>query len=297
LRDVSFTDANNGTVVGVDLDSAIILRTTNGGTSWIRQASGTTNNLWGVSFTDMNNGTAVGDDGTILRTTNGGINWISQLSGLTVNETLYSVSFTDANNGTAVGVAGVIVRTTNGGTTWSAQYVQNGFLLGVSFSDVNNGTAVGQQGNILRTTDGGTTWTSQHIVETTTHLQSVSFTDANNGTAVGDLGTILRTTNGGATFVEEEVSNEIPMEFLLSQNYPNPFNPSTTIRYSVPQNTNVMIKVFDVLGNEVATLVNEEKATGSYEANFNAKGLSSGIYFYKLQAGSFIETKKMILLK
>jgi photosystem II stability/assembly factor-like uncharacterized protein len=85
--------------------------------------------------------------------------------------------------------------------------------------------------------------------------------------------------------------------FVLYQNYPNPFNPATKIKYSVPQSSQVQIKVFDVLGNDIATLVNEEKSSGGYEVNFNASELSSGIYFYVLQAGSFVETKKMILLK
>ena len=89
----------------------------------------------------------------------------------------------------------------------------------------------------------------------------------------------------------------VTMDFALLQNYPNPFNPTTKIRYSVPQSSNVIIKMFDILGNEIETLVNEEKPVGSYEIEFNAVGLSSGIYFYKLQAGSFIQTKKMILLK
>ncbi len=88
-----------------------------------------------------------------------------------------------------------------------------------------------------------------------------------------------------------------PNKFYLSQNYPNPFNPSTTITYSIPQNQRVTLKVFDVLGNEVATLVNEEKPAGNYEVNFNAGDLASGIYFYKLQAGNFVQTHKMILLK
>ncbi len=86
-------------------------------------------------------------------------------------------------------------------------------------------------------------------------------------------------------------------DFSLEQNYPNPFNPSTSIQYRVSSNSNVSLKVYDVLGNEVATLVNEEKSAGSYEIKFNAAGLSSGIYFYKLQAGSMVETKKMILMK
>ena len=86
-------------------------------------------------------------------------------------------------------------------------------------------------------------------------------------------------------------------KFLLKQNYPNPFNPSTTINYSVPELSNVVIKVYDVLGKETATLVNEQKPAGSYEVEFDASNLVSGVYLYKLQAGSFVETKKMILMK
>ena len=83
----------------------------------------------------------------------------------------------------------------------------------------------------------------------------------------------------------------------MSQNYPNPFNPSTKLKYSVPQTSRVQIKVYDVLGNEVATLVNEEKPAGVYEANWNAANLSSGVYFYQIKAGNYVETKKMILMK
>ena len=88
-----------------------------------------------------------------------------------------------------------------------------------------------------------------------------------------------------------------PTQFALEQNYPNPFNPSTKIQYSVPQTSQVQIKVFDVLGNEIETLVNEEKPTGTYELTWNAANLPSGVYFYQIKAGSFIETKKMILIK
>ena len=85
--------------------------------------------------------------------------------------------------------------------------------------------------------------------------------------------------------------------YVLNQNYPNPFNPSTTIKYEIPEISFVNIKVYDVLGNEVVTLINEEQTVGSYEVEFNTTELTSGIYFYQLQAGSFVETKKMILLK
>ena len=91
--------------------------------------------------------------------------------------------------------------------------------------------------------------------------------------------------------------NIIPQQFSLEQNYPNPFNPSTTIKYSVPKQSFVIMKVYDALGREVSTLVNEEKMPGDYSIMFNAKSLSSGIYFYVMHAGKFYQTKKLILLK
>ncbi|MBK9097158.1 MAG: right-handed parallel beta-helix repeat-containing protein [bacterium] len=94
-----------------------------------------------------------------------------------------------------------------------------------------------------------------------------------------------------------ELSQEVPTKVSLEANYPNPFNPTTTIRYSIPQNNIVTLTVYDILGSEVATLVNEEQSAGSYEVSFNASHLSSGIYVYRLRSGSFVETKKMVLLK
>jgi predicted GH43/DUF377 family glycosyl hydrolase len=90
---------------------------------------------------------------------------------------------------------------------------------------------------------------------------------------------------------------EVPHDFTLTQNYPNPFNPSTTIRYSLPSSANVKLAVYDLLGREIATLVNEEQSAGWKEVEWNAGGVSSGIYFYKLQAGNFVETKKMLIVK
>jgi hypothetical protein len=97
--------------------------------------------------------------------------------------------------------------------------------------------------------------------------------------------------------VDENPLTHLPNNFSLSQNYPNPFNPSTKISWQSPVSGHHSLKIYDVLGNEVATLVNEFKNAGRYEVDFNASSLSSGIYFYKLQAGSFIQTKKMILMK
>jgi hypothetical protein len=108
--------------------------------------------------------------------------------------------------------------------------------------------------------------------------------------------------------VSVPINEDILSSYSLSQNYPNPFNPSTKIRFIVTSNVkgetlNVALKVYDILGNEITTLVNEEKTAGTYEFEFNSVGTSrdlslpSGIYFYRLQAGDFVETKKMLLLK
>jgi len=95
----------------------------------------------------------------------------------------------------------------------------------------------------------------------------------------------------------EEYQSSNPQTFYLYQNYPNPFNPSTKIKYQIPGFSSVTLKVYGVLGNEVTTLVNEDKPAGQYEVKFDASELSSGIYFYQIKAGSFIESKKMILIK
>ena len=96
--------------------------------------------------------------------------------------------------------------------------------------------------------------------------------------------------------ITEEESN-LPIEYALKQNYPNPFNPDTKIKYQIPELSFVILKVYDVLGNEIKTLVNEEKPAGTYELTWNAINLPSGVYFYQLRAGKYVETKKMILLR
>ena len=117
--------------------------------------------------------------------------------------------------------------------------------------------------------------------------------------------TVNGTYSGNGTFcnapvdVEDENKEDLvtPKEFSLSQNYPNPFNPSTIIRFSVSEKSNVVLKVYDILGSEVATLVNNDMDIGRYEVEFRADNYSSGIYIYKISAGDFVSTKKMILLK
>ncbi len=103
--------------------------------------------------------------------------------------------------------------------------------------------------------------------------------------------------NIAVTAVDDQISQSIPERFILDQNYPNPFNPSTTIKFSIPQASFVTLKIYDILGREVTSLVNEEKTAGSYQIQFYAETLASGIYFYKIEAGSYTQTKKMMLLR
>jgi hypothetical protein len=100
--------------------------------------------------------------------------------------------------------------------------------------------------------------------------------------------------NTNIVSVERE---EIPIEYALEQNYPNPFNPTTTIQYSVMKRSTIQLVLYDILGREVEILVNKEQDAGHYNIDFNAGNLASGVYLYKLKAGDFVETKKMVLMK
>ncbi len=213
--------------------------------------------------------------------------------------------------GYAVGADGLIIKTTNCGQIWTTQSSGTSVgLNGVSFSNVNSGIAVGggdfSASIILVTTDGGINWNSKAI--THRNLKDVKFINDSVAYICGDNGTILKTTNGGIITEVEEIliqNKSILENYLLSQNYPNPFNPVTKIKYSIPYVETrhasslqiVTLKVYDLLGREVATLVNEEKPAGEYEVEFDGTKLPTGIYFYQLKAGEYSETKKMILLR
>ena len=107
----------------------------------------------------------------------------------------------------------------------------------------------------------------------------------------------MKTTNGGSVFINN-ISTEIPDGFKLYQNYPNPFNPSTNIKYQIRNKCSVTLKVFDLLGKEIATLINEKQAPGTYEVSFDGSTLPSGVYFYSLYSdGVKMDTKKLLLLK
>ncbi|MEO8211325.1 MAG: YCF48-related protein, partial [bacterium] len=286
--------------VGQYISYDIIYKTTNGGINWTSYTpgAGTNNNLNSIYFIDNNTGWTVGNDSTILKTTNGGINWANQTCG--TSSYFYSVHFSNNNTGWIVGTNGSILKTENEGTNWIRQIIETDIrLYSVYFTDTNTGWTVGYNstfnGTILKTVNGGTNWISQ-ISGTSNLLFSVHFIDNNTGWTVGMGGTILKTTNGGTTAIQN-ISSEIPAQYELLQNYPNPFNPTTNINFSIPENSFVTLKVFDMQGKEIASLVNENLNAGSYNFDFNAANLTSGIYFYKLTTADFSDIKKMTLLK
>jgi len=314
LSSVHFTDSNTGWAVGGDAEypKGIILKTTNSGNAWMVQLDSVALKLNDVCFINNNNiGFAVGgssdhnlkkfnDPHNIFKTADGGVNWNGEVFQV---EAISGISFLDTLNGLLVAneplhkMFGSIWITTDGGLNWISKVNELYAFSSVIFANENYAYAVGDH-KISFTSDGGFNWTG--LYDFTNNLQSVCFIDSITGWVVGDNGTILHTTNGGVTFIDNEPTQ--PTEFILEQNYPNPFNPSTKIIWQSPVGSYQTIKVFDVLGNEIATLVDEYKPAGKYEVEFNiysdeGRNLSSGVYLYQLRAGEFIQTRKMILLR
>jgi photosystem II stability/assembly factor-like uncharacterized protein len=197
---VSFSDSNTGIIAG---SNGLIIRTTDGGTSWSNQTQVTDQNLSGVYFSDANIGTAVGWNGIILRTTNGGSNWLVQSGSST--ESMTSVFFTDINYGIAAGFGGTILRTTNGGSIWLVDTISAYYALrSVSFSDANNGIIGGSGGSgvttgmFLKTTNGGISWIFKET--NTVGLWDVVLLNANTAIAVDQNGSILKSTDGGSSW-------------------------------------------------------------------------------------------------
>ena len=194
-------------------------------------------------------------------------------------------------------------------TSFTASVVDGNVVLNwVTVTELNNSGFEVQKGNHTSTSLSVTEWESIGFVNgngTSTETHNYSFAD--ESPVAGKSYYRLKQIDFDGSFEYSnviEVEVVLPIQFSLEQNYPNPFNPSTKIKYSIPnvtlsgvEGSRVIVKVFGVLGNEVETLVNEEKPAGTYEIDFNASKLSSGVYFYQLQAGSFVETKKMILLR
>jgi photosystem II stability/assembly factor-like uncharacterized protein len=207
--------------------------------------------------------------------------------------------------GYIVGVQGdlraapTVLRKSISDTVWksvSSGIIGDGVFHGVSAPSENVAYVCGTNGMIFKSTNGGETWKKEKI-PTTKNINAIYFFDESHGFAVGDSGLILYTSTGGLTNIENKKIIQ-PDEFNLYQNYPNPFNPRTVISYQLSVNSNVTLKVFNTLGQEVETLVDVFQNAGFHSSLFTpSSSLSSGIYFYVLKAEEFLETKKMCLIK
>ena len=276
-------------------DSGTILKSTDSGTSWSLRPSGTTLRLNAAcgGFGDF----VAGDSGLVLRTTNNGNSWFSLNTGR--SENIYGIPLFGSLDLLA-GDRGLILKSTNSGNTWiPANSGTLNKLSSVEYStnNVSRIYAVGDNGTILKSTDAGVTWGFQAST-TTANLHSTFFylNDA-QGYAVGDGGTILRTTDGGGAITSARNDATHPLAARLDQNYPNPFNPKTKIGFQVARNGWVMLRVFDLQGREVVTLVDDTLPTGAYETYLDGGVMASGVYLYQLQTESYIETKKLVLVK
>lgn len=299
-----FIDASIGYVVAtLSLANNSILRTTNGGMNWSTYNLNTSF-LKSVFFINTNTGFVAGNTfstGYVYKTTNGGDNWTQLLN--TPLGLYFSLFFNNLSTGYSAGQ--IIAKTTNAGDNWISMFSPTNIINSIYFSDINTGYASGTNGAIYKTITGGSNWVLQQNLVTSNSLLDIKFINASTGYAVGTFGTIIKTTTGGEPVGIHPKGNEIPETFSLSQNYPNPFNPSTKIEYQIPKTSFVRLTVFDILGREIAKLVNEELAPGIYEIEWDGSNYASGIYFYRLTVEDsqtisgfvYSETKKLVLLK
>ena len=267
-----------------------ILKTTDSGLNW--NFVKTFGQYECIFMLNQNTGWAGGYWMIFSKTTNGGNNWTDYTLPMGFQNWVTSIHFFDENTGIAAG-ATAIFKTTNGGSNWTYTYIENFDAYRLTFKG-NTGWALDYYGSIMRSTNRGDNWVQTRYYDGLLY-NSIFFIDENTGWVAGRYGAILKTTNGGVWIKKNE--NILPEKYSLLQNYPNPFNSMTNIKFQIINSGNVSLKVIDILGKEVAVIVNEYFRTGSYEVSFNAEGLTSGIYFCILTAGNFTEVKKMILLK
>jgi photosystem II stability/assembly factor-like uncharacterized protein len=299
IKGIRMLDPVNGIAIGNPISEIWnVLLTTDGGNTWqpspnrpsaniIHQAVHNSfqvsmpNIYWGTSFT------------SIFRSTDGGLTYSEHE---TPGAGIYIFSLFINSGGTGLAAATEMSRSTDGGITFQSHSVPGwGNINGIECSGSNFWFIRGEK--IFHSTDDGINWMDEYTAPLT--LTHMDFPDNLNecqmGWAVGYGGTIHKMTGSGVTSVDNQ--NDMPATYELKQNYPNPFNPVTSIEYVVGSIAFVSLKVYDVLGNEVATLVNEEKSSGEYKITFDASALTSGVYFYTLRAGKFTESKKLILLQ
>jgi hypothetical protein len=239
---------------------------------------------------------------TLFAGTNGGVfvyngsTWSAVNSGLTNTY----ISALAANGGLifAGTSGGGVFRTTNNGTSWTAVSSPSGmnYVNAFAFSGTNLFVAAPGDGGIFFTTNSGASWTAANTGLMTSSVATLSvwtstlYAGLSGGAVwrrpIAEMITSVETSSGG-----------IPTVFELSQNYPNPFNPSTTIKFELPKSSDVRLSVFDMLGREVSALVKERRDAGVHEVKFDGSNLASGVYFYRIQAGDFVQTRKLLLVR
>ncbi|MFA5011785.1 MAG: YCF48-related protein [Ignavibacteria bacterium] len=253
------------------------------------------------NYSTSGKGIICGTDGKVWNTTNYGVNWTARNTNRYdyLNDVVYLEDWSSAmicgNNGT-------ILRTTNNGNSWSVniQYLTSEHLRSIDAYSVQV-TVCGDNGKIMTSNDYGNSFTDQLNGENR-HLYGVALRSGSVGVVVGEIGSAANgalyftAMNGGYVGITQ-TGSEIPQDYSVSQNYPNPFNPTTKINFSLPKQGLVTIKVYDLLGKEIETLVNEVKSAGKYTVDFNGSKLSSGVYFYRIQANDFVDVKRMMLVK
>jgi len=281
-------------------------RTTNGGTSWVKLVNFGSMNPEGVYFYNKNIG-YINRGGGTWKTIDGGFNWF-QIPG-----NYGDLYFIDSLIGYKT--TGYISKTTDGGLNWVNQQQPNIYYSGFNKISLNSKDTIWGVGGaiiknnkyygiVYKTTNGGTNWGYQIPLDTNTITQFLNISGFTTFKIwpYFSTNTGVHTKVGGSdTTIFTSVNNEItdlPKDFILEQNYPNPFNPVTSIKYQVLRNSNVKLIIFNITGQEITTLVNERKSTGTYEVKFDGSDLSSGIYFYILFAdGRRIVTKRMVLVR
>ena len=294
LYSVYFIDVNIGFVSG---ENGILLKTIDSGMNWISSNSGTNGDIYQVYFINKDVGFITGCGGWIYKTVDGGNKWTSSsLQNTQYGFCLSSIYFLNSNIGYAVG--GYVFKTTDGGDNWKILNIGAQIEVPklVYFIDSETGYISGYSNStgtfIFKTTDGGNTWTENKIYIYCCELK-VLFTNSKIGYAVGEMGTILKTIKGGGIFTgKNEVINQ--KSKIKIEIYPNPVNEQAIISYQLSEKSLIEMKLYDLLGNEVSTLLNGEKERGVYNIKYNTGNLKRGMYFIKLNCNQEAKVTKFI---
>jgi photosystem II stability/assembly factor-like uncharacterized protein len=267
-----------------------ILLSTDGGITWQQRNNGLTNiNLNALAVDEQNvyAGTLEG----LFISSNSGNNWVKAGNGIPQN--IGVVSLKSTGNHIYAGAIYGLYRSSDFGNTWSLTGFSNQIVECIEAKDNYVFAGTSTSGIYMSSTYGGS-WSAKNNGLPIQWPRSLLLAD--NTLLAGIYGHSVWRNTSLITSIDQ-YNNSTPDNYILHQNYPNPFNPSTRISWQSPVGSHQTIKVFDVLGREVATLVDEFRNAGYHEVDFNSAGLASGVYYYQLKAGSFMETKKMILTK